>query len=215
MKKSIITLLAVICSVSYGFDWKSTDAAAIADAKKTSSAWFTMHHEIALKYIADPAQFDTWEKIVAEHKAVFDASGIKNRSFDVFLTQSVFNRQMWFKKYNLQAFNECQSADYKINYYLDEKLADISNLERWRGLCNILIDGNIQSPRVAAAINLLFKIDSRIDRDEKIEQYRLIYEKYFCKIGDEQNIAAEKKVWTPIVFRIALKLKSLGVEVVK
>ena len=221
MKKSIIALLAVICSVSafaadfLGWGCKDVEALKKAVASSETNINNKIAYSVNIAYLENPEIFKTYadlKNFVAAKAKEFNYS---NYSLKASTAQQVYCRPTLFKKFIHEAFQDCADTSYGI-YFVISGMSGLSASDGWRHIGNFLIDGkSIGGSYLIRAINEMINMDLRIPKAEKIEVYSLLYEKYLPKLADEQNLADDKKIYTPILGKIALKLKALGVKVEK
>lgn len=221
MKKSIITLLAVICSVSafaadfLGWGCKDVEALKKAVASAETKINDKINYSVNIAYLENPEIFKTYADLKNFVAAKANEFNYSNYNLKVSAATQVLCRSVWFKKFLHEAFQDCADTSYGI-YFIIYDRSGLSAADSWRYIGNFLIDGkSIGAGYLTPAIDKMINMDLRIPKAEKIEVYSLLYEKYLPKLTDEQNLANDKKIYTPILGKIALKLKALGVKVEK
>lgn len=212
-------MLAVLCTGVFaaeflGWDCRDKDALTSAIADNSISGWKKLAYAGNLELLNNPDAFKTFDDL----KAFVDK---KNKEYN---TKSTYVDQIVWRSRTLAhlvpaAVDHCIAAkDSTLIFFAERGNVGVINKSQsdiWRAVADILIDKNVSPKLCARGVNVMIATDIRITKSEKVEVYTLLYEKYMPKLADEQNLTNEQKVYTPILSKLALKLKALGVDIVK
>ena len=206
--------LSTICA--FAAHWTDQDKTHLSEAltDKNRPTWYKLRCMIHLSYLEDASRFETFDKLVAEcHKANV-AFGINDATADVEeVGRIVHALQTYFSKYNEVTFEYVKNNRIALYWYVNGNI-NIGIEERWTGITSCLLNyNNYPATEIYWALNKAFSMDVKIAKDVKIETYSLLYEKLYLNILDEKDLPADKKIYTKIVTKLAMKLKAMGVDV--
>lgn len=216
MKKIIAIMIMTVMALGAFAEWHDADRDYLTTtiASDTVPAWQKVHCLVHLNYLNNPEKFDTFEKLIDECRKANREFGVTQEDKDVEeVGRIVLVLQGYFKQYNDEAFEYVSGNPVVLSWYLSDVLKNVSPKEQWFGIVNCLIDHFYHSKDIVKAVNKALSIDSRISKADKIELYSMVYEKLYIRIADEANLPAEQKLCTKAVTRLAMKLKSMGVDI--
>ena len=220
MKKMIITMLAALCCAGAFaeefFTWTCTAENRAKHeeciANPEYSPWRKIGLSVNMALFENPEAFKTYQDLT-------DFILKKSKEFKTTcnIPQQVYCRPNALKHLDIEAVQDCIATNnfMAIHFARQGRIFNMNAMEKWRTLSNIMIDGDMPAGTAKVFVEYLFVNDIRIPKAEKVEVYNMLYEKLFPRLADEQNLANDKKQWTPTIGKLALKLKVLGVNVTK
>ena len=218
MKKMIITMLAALCCAgafaAEFLGWDLKDPAAYEEAmKRTTVKRYKFSYDVCKNKLQNPEKFATFAELKNTVETIAFKYGYNSDFQRQWAVAYVVYCVKDFRKYSDAAFEFAKELPFSVNFLLYKRVS-CTGAELWEKSVNFLIDSQLAySKEYARLVAKCLNMDLRIKKAKKIELYSLLYEKLYSKLADEQKMTAEQKKWTPLLGRVALKLKSLGVDI--